>query len=211
MTPEQEKFKDIHDKGGYVQVGDDFDYKIEVHAEKQEVVLYLKETDSDHDWLHNFLFIPWPLRLDGKTVWTTLGYATMYKSANNAHMDEFVRIAELYPGYKTAIRGWSLGSAMGKIAARHYLIRTGTELDEQTTYGDVKCWLNPFTRYQKKIKRCREYVTVNDFVTWCVPFFWRTTKCKVGPRFNIKKIFDTRYWHEHYEEYDYTEYEEVPQ
>lgn len=201
MTTEQKKFYDIKTYHDYKKIGDDLDYAIII--DDNSIILQFEETTSKTDWKNNFSFLPWPLKLSGRVVWTTHGYARAYSSG------AFIPLAEFYhehlkaPDKKLIIRGWSFGSAMTKIAARHFVIKTGTSLDEVTTFGDVKCWVNPFTRYKKNIKRLREYTTPNDFVTWCVPFYHRTHKCKVGEKFSIKKIFKTEYYHTHYEEYDY--------
>lgn len=64
---------------------------------------------------------------------------------------------------------------------------------------------NPF--YKNKAKRLREYVTANDAVTYCVPFYHRDKTCRVGARFKLREIFNTEYYHTHYEEYDYSEFE----
>ena len=203
MTPEQQKFYDIKNTSDYKTVGEDIDYKVFVDKEKKEVVLQFRESDSREDWKHNLQFLPWPLKLGKKIVWTTRGYALAYKSAGNTPIEEFLHKRQ--PGYKACIRGWSFGSAMAKIAARH-LECTEWNAHELTTYGDVKCWLNPFYK-AKNITRIREYTTSNDFVTWCVPFYSRDQKCKVGPRFKLKEIFKTEYYHTHYEEYDYSKWE----
>lgn len=213
MTEEQQKFYDIKTFTDYDVAGDDVDYKVIVDHKKKEVILQFEESDSRRDWINNLLFLPWPLKLCGKYVWTTHGYARAYKSAKDAPLAEFVTKAYNYQGYKRIIRGWSFGSAMAKIAARHYQIYTGCKyiyiLDELTTYGDVKCWLNPFTKYADRIKKVREYVTPNDAVTWCVPFFHRDQKNTVGPRFSISGLFHSEQYHQHYEEYDYTIWEDL--
>lgn len=204
MTEEQEKFHYIKTYSDYDVVGDDIDYKVFVEHGPKEVVLQFEESDSRNDWVNNLLFIPWPVKLGNKVAWTTLGYARAYKSTENKPLIEFVNMIVKYPDYKTVIRGWSFGSAMSKLTARHYYNLTLRSLDELTTFGDVKCWLNPF--FRNKAVRLREYVTKNDFVTWCVPFYHRDKTCKVGEKFSFKKIFKTEYYHTHYEEYDYSEW-----
>lgn len=211
MTPEQKKFDDIKHATDYKTVGDDIDYKVYIDDQAEEVVLLFKESDSRNDWKNNFLAFPWPLKLElsysnNKTVWTTYGYAHAYESANTVPILELLQEASHHPEYKVCIRGWSFGSAMAKIATRH-LEALGSEVDELTTYGDVKCWLNPF--YKTKATTAREYTTPNDIVTYAVPFFCRDRKCKVGPALKIKELFNPDYWHTHYEEYDYSKYEEV--
>ena len=112
--------------------------------------------------------------------------------------------------YTRIIRGWSFGSAMAKIAARHFVTRYAhVALDELTTFGDVKCWLNPFNTHTKKIRRVREYITPNDMVTWCVPFFHRDRTNKVGPALRLRELIHTEQYHTHYEEYDYSKWEEA--
>jgi hypothetical protein len=208
MTPEQQKFYDIKHTSDYKVVGEDIDYKVFVDHEKKEVVLQFEESDSREDWKHNLQFLPWPIKLGDKWAWTTRGYAIAYKSTKDQPLYDLINTwwetrAEEKP-YKLCIRGWSFGSAMAKIAAR----RAGIQIDELTTYGDVKCWLNPFYK-AKNVLRLREYTTANDFVTWCVPFFHRDKKCQVGPRFSLKEIFHTDRYHQHYEEYDYSKWEEA--
>ena len=205
MTKEQQKFYDIKNTTDYKKVGEDVDYKVYVDHDKKEVVLQFQESNSREDWKHNFQFLPWPLKLDKKWVWTTSGYAIAYKSTKDQPLYDFINAwwdVARDNEYKLCIRGWSFGSVMAKITAR----RAGILIDELTTYGDVKCWLNPFYK-AKNVKRLREYVTPNDFITRCVPFYHRDKKCKVGRRFSIKEIFNTEYYHTHYEEYDYSKYE----
>lgn len=205
MTEEQQKFYDIKHTSDYKVIGLDIDYKIIVDNKNKMVILQYEESDSNLDWINNFLFIPCPLKLDNKIVWTTLGYARAYKSTENKPLDEFISTAFLHPDYKFCIRGWSFGSAMAKIAARHFNIRVSRELDELTTFGDVKCFLNPFKK--PYCKRVREYWTPNDLVAHhCVPFYHSDKGCryKVGPKLNVfSELFKTEYYHTHYEEYDY--------
>lgn len=206
MTPEQQKFYDIKNTTDYKVVGDDIDYKVFVDHEKKEVVLQFEESDSRQDWKNNLLFFPWPLKLCRRYVWTTYGYAKAYKSAHSVPTVLLLTTWEKNYDYKICVRGWSFGSAMAKIATRH-LELAGWTVDELTTFGDVKCWINPF--YKTGTKHVREYVTPNDGVTWCVPFFHRDHKCKVGPKFSIRELFNSEYYHTHYDEYDYSKWEEV--
>ncbi len=193
----------------YEVVGDDLDFKIIVNNEDKEIILQYEETDSEQDWKNNYRFLIWPLNLDGKIIWTTHGYARVYKSAQNIPIDTFCRFIDFYPDYKIIIRGWSFGSAMAKITARHFVIRTGGEvlIDELTTFGDVRCWVNPFFSLKKYCKRIREYVTSNDMITWCVPFYSRDVTCKVGDKFSLKRLKNSENYHTHYEDYDYSKWE----
>jgi len=208
MTKEQQKFYDIKHTSDYTEIGIDVDYKVYVDDDKKEVVLLFEETDSNTDWKHNFLFFPFPLKLDKTCFWITYGYAKIYKSTNNKPINDFVIACLSHQDYKRCVRGWSLGSAMAKIAVRHLLSYARLSIDELTTYGDVKCWFNPFYSLKNKVKRIREYVTGNDAVTWFHLLFRRDVKCKVGPKFSLKEIFKTEYYHTHYEEYDYKNFEE---
>ena len=206
MTEEQQKFYDLKHTTDYKVVGEDIDYKVFVDDEKKEVVLQFEETDSKTDWKHNLDILPWPLKLGNQTVWTTRGYARAYKSALDIPRNELITVYAKHLDYRLCIRGWSYGSAMAKITQRHMEI-TGWKTDELTTYGDVKCWLNPF--YQAKANDVREYVTPNDAVTWCVPFFHSDLKCTVGPRFSIKELFHSDYYHQNYDKYDYGVWEDL--
>lgn len=206
MTPEQKKFYDIKNATDYKEIGDDIDYKIFIEPETETVVLQFKESDSHQDWINNLLFLPWPLLLDRHLVWTTLGYSLAYSSAKDRPINEFLQLCRVCPGYKRAIRGWSFGSAMAKIAARHIRYKD-QDLDELTTYGDVKCWLNPFYSSKKVVKTLRNYGCINDGITWCVPFYFRDKRTKVGPAFSFSRLLQTDYYHQHYEEYDYSQYE----
>lgn len=206
---EQKLFYSIKYTYDYEVIGEDLDYKIIVDDENKRVIIQFEESDSDQDWQNNCKFIPWPLKLDGHTVWTSYGYAKIYKSSRNIPFNEFYKQCQLHPDYKIVIWGWSLGSAMAKITARHFTIRTGgkTMIDELTTFGDVKCWSNPFFSVKKYCKRIREYVAGNDLITWCIPFYRRDVTCKVGDKFNFKQARESTYYHTHYEDYDYSEWE----
>lgn len=193
----------------YNEVGRDLDYKITIDDDKKEIIIQFKESDSKEDWFNNYLFFPWPLKLDDKVIWTSYGYARIYKSAQNIPFDEFYKEVEEHPDYKVIIWGWSIGSAMAKILARHFIIRTKgqRQIDELTTYGDVKCWYNPFFSLKKHCKKIHEYVTANDLVTWCIPVCRRDVKCVVGPKYSFKESLSSEYYHLHYENYDYSKWE----
>jgi predicted lipase len=227
MTPEQQKFYDIKHTTDYKVVGEDIDYKVLVDDQKKQVVLQFEESDSRQDWIHNFQFLPWPLKLTGKgvkvmneritdkgkIVWTTRGYACAYKSTKAIPVQELLTESARHLDYDIVIRGWSFGSAMAKIAARHLIflfhaLRPKYTIDELTTYGDVKCWLNPFYSAKKQCKRIREYVNANDLATWCELFYSRDVKNRVGPRFSFSRAIHTEYNHTHYEEYDYSKWED---
>ena len=209
MTYYQQLFYDIKHTKDYKTVGEDIQYKIIVDDENEEVILQFEESSSKIDWLHNFMILPFPLKLDNKIVWTTYGYACAYRSTKNQPIDEFIEVCKNYYDYAWKIRGWSFGSAMAKIAIRHFYIRKKFPLDEELTYGDVKIWLNPFIRWMAKkwVRTIHEFTCINDLVTWCVPFYHRTNKCKVGGKFSFKSLLKTEYNHTHYEEYDYDKYE----
>ena len=210
MSPEQRKFYLLKKTRDYEVVGKDLDYKVMVNDETKEVIIQFEESDSDEDWKNNYLFMPWPLKLDNKVVWTTYGYAKIYKSANGKSFDDFYSQVEAHPDYKVVIWGWSIGSAMAKITARHFEIRTKKQkkIDELTTWGDVKCWYNPFYSVKKSCVKIREYVTPNDIITWCVPICRRDVKTTVGNKFSFKEK-DREHFHCYYEEYDYSKYEEI--
>ena len=210
MSEEQKKFYRIKRTFDYDVIGYDLDYKIMVNDEKKEIIIQYEESDSDEDWKNNYLFFPWPLKLDKKIIWTTYGFAKIYKSSKNIPLDEFYKQIQEHPDYKVIIWGWSLGSALAKITARHLIIRTSGEvmIDEFTTFGDVKCWYNPFYSIKKHCKKIREYVTPNDIITWCVPICRRDYKCKVGEKFKFKIETDREHYHTHYEDYDYSKWED---
>lgn len=207
---EQELFYTIKYTRDYTKIGYDLDYKITVDDEKKEITILFEESESDEDWKNNCFVWPWPLKLDEKIIWTTYGYAKIYKSAQDIPFNEFYRCIEENPDYKIIIRGWSLGSAMAKIIARHLCIRTkgAIQIDEFTTFGDVKCWLNPFYSLKNHCKRIREYVNSNDLVTWCIPFYRRDVKNRVGDNFSIKRACQSEYHHTHYEECDFSKWED---
>ncbi len=209
MTEEQRKFYYIKRTADYEVIGADLDYKIMVNHDYKEVIIQFEESDSDEDWRNNWLVFPWPLKLDNKVVWTSYGYAKIYKSAKNIPIEQFIEQIEKYPDYKVIIWGWSLGSVMAKIIARHLTIRTGGNIviDELTTYGDVKCWYNPFYSVKNNCVRIREYITPNDAIGGCIPICRRDYTCKVGDKWDIKKSRDCEYYHTHYYEYDYSKWE----
>jgi hypothetical protein len=207
---EQELFYTIKYTRDYTKIGYDLDYKITVDDDAKEIIILFEESESDEDWKNNCLVWPWPLKLDDQTIWTTYGYAKIYKSAQDIPFNEFYKQIEEHPDYKIIIRGWSLGSAMAKLIARHLCIRTGGTvlIDEFTTFGDVKCWLNPFYSLKDQCKKIREYVNSNDLVTWCIPLYRRDVKNKVGENFSIKRACKSEYHHTHYEECDFSKWED---
>lgn len=210
MTKYQQLFYNIKTSRDYKTVGENVDYKVIIDNKNKEIVLQYEESKQDSDWILNFAVIPWPLLLDKNLVWTTLGYAIAYSSCKNEPINLFEAEYKAHKDYKLIIQGWSFGSAMAKIAVRHFSIRCGKNiLDEELTYGDVKVWINPFVHWLSKnwVKVRHNFTYINDLVTWCVPLFFRHNKNKVGDKFNIKKIFNTEYNHTHYEEYDYSDYE----
>lgn len=209
MTKYQKIFYDIKNTRDYKKVGDDIDYKVIVDKEAKEVILQFEESMTRQDWKHNLMFVPWILDLGGHKVITTHGYAKAYESADCIPIKEFFNECIKHKNYRTVIRGWSFGSAMAKIAVRHLYYITRRSTDVLVTYGDVKCWLNPFTCRQagKWVKERHEFACINDLVTWCVPFYSRTAKCRVGGKFSLKRAINTGYEHTHYEEFDYSEYE----
>lgn len=209
MSPEQKKFYLLKKTRDYEVIGRDLDYKIMVNDQDKEVIIQFEESDSDEDWTNNILFFPWPVKLDKKIVWTTLGYARVYKSAKNIPFNEFYKAIEEHPDYKVIIWGWSIGSAMAKLTARHLLIRSKgqIQIDEFTTWGDVKCWYNPFFSLKKHCNKIREYVTPNDLVTWCIPICRRDVKNIVGEKYSFKKSFNSEYYHLNYQDFDYSKWE----
>ena len=208
MTEEQKKFYCIKYTYDYEVIGRDLDYKIMVNDETKQVIIQFEETDSKEDWVNNYLFIPWPLKLDNKIVWTTLGYARVYKSAKDIPFNDFYKQIQEHPDYQIVIWGWSFGSAMAKIVARHFSIRTNGKvlIDELTTFGDVKCWYNPFYSVKKNCKKIREYVQSNDMITWCIPICRRDINCRVGDRFDLRKLKNSENYHISYENCDYSEW-----
>jgi len=210
MSEEQKKFYIIKKTTDYEVIGADLDYKIMVRDDEKRVIIQFEETDSEEDWHNNYLFFPWPLKLDNRIVWTTYGYAKIYKSAENIPFNEFYKQILEHPDYEVVIWGWSLGSALAKITARHLMIRTSGQLviDELTTFGDVKCWYNPFYSVKKHCKKIHEYVNDNDLITWCIPFCRRDVTCKVGERFSFKRSRYSEDYHTHYENHDYSKWEE---
>ena len=212
MTKEQQKFYDIKHYSHYRTIGDAVDYAVIVDHEKKEVVLQFEESKQKKDWVNSLRFLPWPLKLESKIVWTTHGYAKAYKSTKGDPIFDFCMAYIENPDYKLCIRGWSYGSAMAKIAARHFIIKSGFKdlkvIDELTTYADIKCFLNPLSKkYKNQIRVIHEYVNPNDFLAqFCVPFYSRDHKCKID-KWSLKKALKPEYYHTHYEEYDYSKYE----
>ena len=169
--------------------------QITVDDEAKEIIVLYEESIDDEDYNNQKYVFPWPLKLDDKTIWTTYGYAKIYKSSMNIPIDIAWREWENHPDYKLIMRGWSLGSVMAKITARHFLIRApeGTKIDELTTFGDIKCWLNPFFSLKKDCVKIREYTNINDVITWLFLFYRRDVKNRVGgkqeePGYNVVYI-----------------------
>lgn len=218
MTPEQQRFYDVKHYSDYSTVGGNIDYAVIIDDQNKKVILQYEESENydpkkpffHQDWVQNFLFIPWFIKLNGKIVWTTLGYAIAYNSTKNIPIMKWLDECNARPTYKKVIQGYSFGSAMSKLTAIHHTILTGEQVDELWTWGDVQCLLNPFKKWQDYAIACMCYACPNDGVTHCVPFFSRfwKSKRKVGPNFNLfKMLFHTPDYHADYDLYDYSEYE----
>ena len=218
MTKEQQRFYDLKHYSAYTEIGGNIDYAIIIDDQSQSVILQYEESESlnfnkpffHQDWVQNFLFIPWPLKLSGKTIWTTLGYAIAYKSTNDECINKWLVECAARPHYKRVVQGYSFGSAMAKITARHYKVMTGKKVSDLHTWGDVKCFLNPFLKASDYAEEFALYCCPNDGVTKCVPFFhrFRGGKRSVGPKFNLfQMLFHTPAYHAEYDKYDYSEWE----
>lgn len=209
-SEEQQKFYDIKNTRDYTEIGLTLDYKITIDDEAKEIIILYEESIDKEDYKNQTLTFPWPLKLDDKTIWVPYGYAKIYKSSENIPIDEFYKLWQEHPDYKLIFRGWSLGSVMAKITARHFLLRApeGTMIDELTTFGDIKCWLNPFYSLKDDCVKIREYININDVITWCFPFYRRDIRNRVGGKLKFKKLFDCEYIHTHYEECDFSKWEE---
>ena len=72
-----------------------------------------------------------------------------------------------------------------------------------------KCWLNPFFSLKKDCVKIREYTNINDVITWLFLFYRRDVKNRVGGKLKFKKLFDCEYVHTHYEECDFSKWEEL--
>lgn len=219
MTKEQQRFYDVKHYSDYTTVGGNIDFAIIIDDSEKKVILQFEESENfdphkkdffHQDWVENFLFIPWLVKLDNKHIWTTLGYAMGYKSTQDIPINAWFKECLKRPDYMRVIQGYSFGSAMAKLSAIHHKIRTGEKVAELWTWGDVKCLLNPFKKWQNYAEKCQCYACPNDGVTRCVPFFSRfwNSKRKVGPSFNLfKMLFHTSDYHADYDLYDYSKYE----
>lgn len=218
MTKEQQRFYDLKHYTNYKEVGGNIDYAVIVDDENKKVILQYEESENydpkkkffHQDWVQNFLFIPWPLKLDDTIIWTTLGYSLAYSSTKNICFNEWLIECDKHPGYAKVIQGYSFGSAMSKITSRHYKIRFGSKVKDLHTWGDVKCFFNPFLKAEDFAEECALYCCPNDGVTKCVPFFHRFKggKKSVGQKFNLlKMLFHTPEYHADYDKYDYSKYE----
>ena len=80
-TEEQQKFYDIKNTRDYNEIGASLDYKITVDDDAKEIIILYEESIDDEDYKNQMYTFPWPLKLDDKTIWTTYGYAKIYKSS----------------------------------------------------------------------------------------------------------------------------------
>lgn len=198
MTDE-ELFIYIKEKADYNEVGLDFDYKVELKEDLKEINVYLKGSDSDIDWKLNFTFIPVKVKFGDIKFYAHSGHYMAYLSGRNRILKEIEEFRNLYPDFSLNIYGWSLGSGILKIMFID-LYSLGYKITKYITFGDVKTlYTNP-----KRIKivlpeEIKEYICENDFITWLVPGAFRFKKFRVGPKFNIKEIFNTDWYHHNYD------------
>lgn len=182
-------------KSDYIHTASDIDYTF--LEDGQLLYMLFQETRSKHDWKINFDF---PARMY-KNMIIHRGYAEAFKQEKEELWQELKAKLETGKYTNVQIAAWSKGSAEAILMAEEYYFQTGKKA-YVTTYGGPKIAYTLRTRnYLRRIMFIKEYVQINDFVTWVIPFCHRLNKKKVGEKFNIKKLFNTAYYHCNYDLY----------
>lgn len=199
---DRELFIYLKEKADYKVTGLDFDYSVETDDVNKCINVYFKESDSGLDWRINLNFLPTWIKFKNTYV-AHRGYVYAFLSAQESIVNDIVEAYKQTFDYKINIYGWSYGSAVAGLALVMVNEVLGLKVNEMVTFGSVKMWYWPFTkkRLLSYADSIREYTTPNDFVTWQAPVCHRLHKVKVGPRFNIIKIFNTAYYHCNYQDF----------
>lgn len=199
---DREIFIYLKKKNDYKVTGLDFDYAVETDNVNKHINICLKESDSKLDWRINFNFLPTWIKFKNTYI-AHRGYVYAYLSAQADLLADVIEACKANPDYKVNIYGWSYGSAVAGLVLIALNEVLSLHVSEMVTFGSVKMWYfpflkKPFTSYAGSI---REYTTPNDFVTWQAPLCHRIKNKKVGPRFNLREIFRTEYYHCNYQDF----------
>jgi len=190
-------------KNDYKTAGDDVQYHIQIDTESRIILLCFEETISKFDWKVNLDFPSTVYKRQKSLMLVHRGYVKAWKSANDQIMNELLPICEENPDCQLIIGGWSYGGAMSLLAAEDFNFRTGKKAIV-VTYGAPKICYFYFTKkhFLKSILLCHQFVRINDFVTWCIPFPWvhHVRKSILEEKFSFKELFRTDITHCNYQE-----------
>lgn len=181
----------------YTTVGLQLDYSVEVIDGR--ACLFFQSSNQTEDWAHNFDFIRTVYKKQQNHMLIHHGYASVWKSANDQIMAEFIAAART-TDKQPLIAGWSFGGAMAILAAEDFNYRTSKKA-AVVTFGAPK--IAGDRKTVKYIKSCGNFLQYSqrcDLIAMMppLPWFHHINKVNIGRKFNIFEIFKPQIYHADY-------------
>ena len=163
----------------YKKVGDDFDYIVkEVFVNGQRAAcLFLQESDSSEDWVHNFMF--WSTYAKAYKGWENkLKFMKGFFVEYNSGRDEVIKDLKEFVDSgvtKIFVTGWSNGASTAPIACEDIYYQFKIKPTFIGYEGAHPCY-NKHTRdyvYSCMADDSISFVNKMDAVCRCPPFAWR--------------------------------------
>ena len=179
--------------------GKDLQFKIMVSDEEKRIYILVQETKSKKDWLHNFLFLPFPFRLS-KGNWIIVHAGWLYLSSilSDCLKKELFGFKFYEPvknGYDIVFAAWSAGVAIAEL--------TATRLVKEKLIAQPQFvgYASPAYCYgQKSADKIRgqfaiyyNFLWFKDWIKYLVPFCARNTSGEVLANGAPCKTLDERH------------------
>lgn len=102
---------------------------------------------------------------------------------------------------KPIFSGWSLGASPAILSAYDFYLKTNIK-PQVITFGGLKiAYRKKDAEKLKSRLLITEYTQANDSITWLLPFCHRIRKAQIGEKFNLKKAFNTEFYHCNYDKF----------
>lgn len=181
----------------YNKSGFDLDWKVEVDDTEQTIRLLFQPSNSDKDWIVNFLgFIPvfkFPYLF-------SFGWKKVFDSCKALILEEVIREINLHRDYRIEVSGHSYGGAEAVIGALEINKVTQLKPDVITFGAPMPLFLIISKLIAKwKLGKVEQYAHWSDIVTYLPPeiFFHNVKVIRLG-KFSIKGLFDPYTYHKIY-------------
>jgi len=131
-------FNRIHRRDNYRHIGRALSYKFFIDRADSIIYLCFEGSNGLSDWLHNFLAIPKHMEpYKGCRWFVHAGFARVWRSGNDAIMEELRMFSERLPRFKIVFCGFSHGAALAQLAAQNWHFLTG-QICQCVTFGSPK-------------------------------------------------------------------------